>query len=60
VATQTLAQRLEAVRRAQLELDLELRRCYSVMNLVEKRCDRLVDDIEKRLEALARKASILD
>lgn len=60
MATQTLAQRMEAVRRAHLELDLELRRCYSVMNLVEKRCDRLVDQIEKRLEALARKASSLD
>jgi exonuclease VII small subunit len=59
VATGTLEERIAAMRRAQLDLDLEVRRCYSVMRLVEQRCERLLDRVEKRLEALAAKESSL-
>lgn len=59
MATVTLEERLAAIRRAHLELDLELRRCYSVMRLVEKRCERLIGDIEERLQALQDRASTL-
>ena len=57
MAAGPLEQRIAAMRRAQLELDLEIRRCYSVMHLIEVRCERLVDQIEKRLDALRDKDS---
>lgn len=60
MAAGPLEERIASMRRAQLELELEIRRCYSVMRLTEKRCERLIADIERKLEALRDKASGLN